>query len=284
MAQVPEWLKSARRIVLHVAGVYGLLLVILFSLQSCLLYHPDTPTRAIVATPDSIGLEYESVKIPTADGVTLDAWFVPAKNPRGVLLFFHGNAGNMSHRLESIRIFNRLRLSTLIIDYRGYGQSDGEPSEEGTYRDADAAWAYLTERRGVPPEKIVLFGRSLGGAIAANAASRHRAGALILESAFTSVPDMAAEIYWFLPARWLARYDYDTREALASVSSPILIIHSPNDGLVPFSHGRALFAAAREPKQFLEISGGHNSGFLQSGRRYLDGIDSFLNAHLDNPK
>jgi fermentation-respiration switch protein FrsA (DUF1100 family) len=280
MASVRDLLNSTRRVLVPVAGFYVLLLVALFLLQSCLIYHPDTPTRAIVATPQSIGLAYEPVKIPTDDGLTLDAWFVPARNARGVLLFFHGNAGNISHRLQSIRLFNRLGLSTLILDYRGYGQSDGEPSEEGTYRDGQAAWRYLTERRGISPKKIVLFGRSLGGAIAAHAATQHQAGALILESAFTSVPDMAADIYWFLPVRWLTRFDYDTEAALASVTIPVMIIHSPDDQIVPFAHGRTLFAAAREPKQFLEISGGHNNGFLQSEQQYLTALEAFLETHF----
>ena len=280
MASVRDLLNSTRRVLVPVVGFYALLLVALFLLQSCLIYHPDTPTRAIVATPQSIGLAYEPVKIPTDDGLTLDAWFVPARNARGVLLFFHGNAGNISHRLQSIRLFNRLGLSTLILDYRGYGQSDGEPSEEGTYRDAQAAWRYLTERRGISPKKIVLFGRSLGGAIAAHAATQHQAGALILESAFTSVPDMAADIYWFLPVRWLTRFDYDTEAALASVTIPVMVVHSPDDQIVPFAHGRSLFAAAREPKQFLEIGGGHNNGFLQSEQQYLTALDAFLDTHL----
>jgi fermentation-respiration switch protein FrsA (DUF1100 family) len=255
-------------------------LLALFLLQSCLVYQPDTPTRKIVATPTSIGLEYEPLKITTEDGVTLDAWFVPAQDARGILLFFHGNAGNMSHRLESIRIFNKLRLSTLIFDYRGYGLSEGEPSELGTYRDAEAAWRHLTEHRNVAEDKIVLFGRSLGGAIAAHTASRHVACALILESAFTSVPDMAAEIYWFLPARWLARMSYNTKAALNSVSSPVLVIHSIDDELVPYSHGRALFASAREPKRFLQLRGGHNSSFLQSKQTYFAGLDEFLTTFL----
>ena len=272
-----QWMEKARGVLVPVASVYGVLLLALFLLQSCLVYYP---THEKVATPKSIGLDYESVELTTEDGLMLDAWFVPAQDARGVVLFFHGNAGNISHRLGSVEVFHDLRFSTLIFDYRGYGQSEGEPSEEGTYADADAAWRYLTEERGVPPEKIVLFGRSLGSAIAANAATRHRAGALILESAFTSVPDVAAEIYWFFPVRWLARIDYDTMGALDSIASPTLFIHSPDDELIPYAHGRALYEAAKEPKQFLEINGGHNRGFLQSGSVYTDGLDAFLTTYF----
>lgn len=269
-----------RRISLHVVGIYGAVLLALFLLQSCLVFQPHTPTRSIVATPQSIGLDHQSLKITTEDGLTLDAWYVPVREPRATLLYFHGNAGNISHRLASIRIFNRLRLATFIFDYRGYGRSEGEPSEVGTYRDAEAAWRYLTEHRRIPEEKIVLFGRSLGGAVAAYMASRHQAGALILESTFTSVPDMAAEIYWFFPVRWLTHIEYNTKSALASVSSPVLVIHSADDEIVPYAHGQALFKAAHPPKQFLELRGGHNTGYLQSGQRYLDGLDEFLTLHL----
>lgn len=280
MATTRAWLKTTRRILTPLAGIYGTLVLLLFLLQSCLIYYPNVPSRAIIATPKSVGLDYETVKISTVDGLSLDGWYVPAQDARGVLLFFHGNAGNISHRLESLKIFNRLRLSTLIFDYRGYGRSEGDPSEQGTYRDADAAWRYLTEVRHVARQRIVLFGRSLGGAIAAHAASRLQPAALILESAFTSVPDMAAQHYWMFPVRWLARYRYDTRQALGTVSCRVLIIHSPNDEIIPFRHGRDLFDTARKPKRFLEIRGGHNTGFLMSGQRYLNGLDEFLTAAL----
>lgn len=280
MARTRGWHKTIRRIPTRHGVLCTSLVLLLFLLQSCLIYYPDVPTRAIVATPDAIGLDYEPVKISTGDGLNLDGWYVPARDARGVLLFFHGNAGNISHRLESLEIFNRLRLSTLIFDYRGYGRSEGTPSEEGTYRDAAAAWRYLTEIRRVPRERIVLFGRSLGGAIAAHAASRHRPAALILESAFTSVPDVATHYFGMFPVRWLTRYRYDTGRALRTVSCPVLIIHSPDDEIIPFQHGRALFDIAPSEKRFLSIRGDHNTGFLMSGEHYVNGLDEFLAAVL----
>ena len=274
------WLNSLWRIVLVAIAVYVTLGVFMYFFQPRLLYLPGVPSRAHMATPQAIGLDYEPVRIETGDGVTLDAWFIPAANPRGTLLFFHGNAGNISHRLQSIAIFHELGLSVLIVDYRGYGASTGEPSEDGTYADALAAWRYLTETRGVPANRIILFGRSLGSAVAANLASRTTPTALILESAFTSAPDLAADHYWFFPARWLTRFRYDTRTALASIGCPLLLVHSRHDEIVPFAHGRALLDAAREPKQFLELRGGHNDGFVVSGRAYRDGLDAFLTAHV----
>ncbi len=275
-------LNSILSILLLVASAYGVLVLVLFFFQSRLLYLPNLPSREIIATPDSVGLAYEPVTLITDDAVTLDGWFVPARQPRGVLLFFHGNAGNISHRLDSLKIFNELGLATLIFDYRGYGRSHGQPSEQGTYRDAQAAWRYLTEERHSPAQDIVLFGRSLGASIAAHLASEYTPKALIIESAFTSVPDLAAEVYPFVPARWLARFRYSTEAHLRSVSCPVLIVHSRDDEIIPFAHGRRLFAVANEPKQLLEIRGGHNDGFLVSGQTYVDALDTFLKAHLDH--
>jgi fermentation-respiration switch protein FrsA (DUF1100 family) len=262
------------------AAAYAVVLLALFVFQSRLVFFPNMPSRAIGPGPDSIGLAYESVEIITEDGIKLDAWYVPAQQPRGVVLFFHGNAGNISHRLDSLRIFNALNLDTLIFDYRGYGRSDGNVSEQGTYRDGEAVWRYLTEKRGIAAAEIVLFGRSLGAAIAAYVASRHTPGALILESGFVSVPDMAAALYPWLPARRLARIGYPTGKYLQTVSCPVLIVHSRDDEIIPLEQGRKLYEFAREPKHFLELRGSHNDGFLVSGRRYIDSFDNFLTALL----
>ena len=267
--------------VMFVAIAYTALTLVLFLLQSHLVYYPNTPSREVTATPDQAGLAYESVNFTTEDGVLLDGWFLPTEQPRGVLLFFHGNAGNISHRLESLRIFHDLGLSTFIFDFRGYGRSEGKASEQGTYRDAAAAWRYLTVERGIPTQSIVYFGRSLGASIAAHLAMKQAPRALILESAFTSVPDVGARAYPFLPVRWLARFRYDTKEYLKSVSAPILLIHSPHDEIIPFKFGRELFASANEPKRFFEIRGGHNDGFRVSGKAYVNAIDAFLTDHLD---
>lgn len=273
-------MRNILSIVVKAAAAYAVVLLVLFVFQSRLVYSPDTPSRAIGASPDNIGLAYEPVEIITEDGIKLDAWYVPAKEPRGVMLFFHGNAGNMSHRLGSLKIFNELNLDTLIFDYRGYGRSEGKVSEQGTYRDADAAWRYLTVERGIPAAEIILFGRSLGAAIAAYVATRHRPGALILESGFVSVPEMAAILYPWLPARQLARIGYPTGEYLKTASCPVLIVHSRDDEIIPFNQGRQLFELASEPKHFLELLGGHNDGFQVSGRRYLDGLENFLAASM----
>lgn len=268
-------------LILLAFGAYLALALLAFLFQGHLVYFPNAPSRALEATPESAGLAYESVDFSTDDGVRLHGWFLPGPAAaRATLLFCHGNAGNISHRLDSLKIFHDLGLSVLIFDYRGYGESDGRPSEAGTYRDAEAAWRYLTDQRGIAPENIVIFGRSLGAAVAAHLAAAHKPKALILESGFTSAPDLAAEIYWFLPVRWLLRLRYDAAAYLKQVRAPVLIVHSRDDEIIPFRHGRALFAAANEPKELLQIRGDHNQGFLISGRAYIDGIDAFLKAHL----
>lgn len=267
-------------VLLSIALAYvGVLAAVYFG-QASLLYFPGIPSRELTATPLDLGLAYEDVTITTEDGVRLHGWWIPHPRPRAVLLHFHGNAGNVSHRLELIRIFHDLGLAVLIFDYRGYGRSQGKPDEAGTQRDALAAWRHLTESRHVPAQQIVLHGQSLGAALAAWIAARERPGALILESAFTSVPDLAAELYPWLPARRLARFHYATRAYLGSVRCPVLVIHSPDDEIIPYAHGQRLYETAAGPKAFLKLRGDHNAGFLLSGRHYVDGLDTFLREHL----
>jgi uncharacterized protein len=269
-------MKSLASILLVLGLAYAALVALMWVRQESLLFLPGIPSRQLAATPAAIGLEHEELWIETADGETLHAWFVPARHERGTLLFFHGNAGNISHRLESLRIFHRLGLSVLIVDYRGYGQSTGRPSEQGTYEDARAAWRHLVEARGIPAERIVLFGRSLGGAIAAWLATEYEPRGLIVESTFRSVPDLAAELYWFLPVRRLARVEYPVESLLNSVAAPVLVVHSRDDEIIPFHHGEALHIAAGERARILELLGDHNTGFLQSQRVYVEGIRAFL--------
>ena len=256
----------------------GLLLLVYF-LQDRLLYFPF---KEIDASPAAIQLFFEDVSLAASDGTTISAWWIPAHNERAVLLFCHGNAGNISHRLDSIDIFNRLGLSVLIFDYRGYGASAGRPSENGTYLDAEAAWRYLVEVQKKKPEKIILFGESLGGAVAAEIASRHKPGGLILMSSFTSIPELAGMLYPFLPARWLSKFRYATIDKIGSITAPTLIIHSPDDEIVPFAQGMALYEKAAGPKQFLQIKGGHNEGFFVSGDLYVQGLKNFMDKYFTN--
>ena len=261
-------------ILISLAIAYALLVAFVVVFQSRLVYFPDTG-RALAATPRAYHLDFETHEIRTEDGERLHAWWVPAREARGTVLILHGNAGNISHRLDYLVMFHRLGYATLIIDYRGYGQSSGSPSEAGTYRDAEAAWRWLTSR-GTRPTDIVILGESLGGAVAAWLAARVTPRALILASAFTSVPDLGAQVYPFLPVRLLSRFSYDTLGALRRVQAPVLIAHSRDDDIVPYAHGQALFAAAREPKQFLEMRGGHNDGFIFMREEWVAELQAFL--------
>lgn len=258
-------------------AVYAGVALYLYVFQARYVYFPQLPSRSVTDTPADIGLAFEAVSLGTRDGETLAGWYIPAPAARGALLYLHGNGGHIGHRLDQIEVFHRLGLDVLIIDYRGYGASSGRPSEDGTYLDALAAWNHLTQERRIAPERIVVFGESLGGAIAAWLAARHTPAGLILYASFSSVADLARALFPMYPA-WLVRYRYDTRAALDRVSCPLLILHSPADEIIPFSHGQALLAAAHEPKRLVELRGGHNDALLLSREIYAREIDAFLTS------
>lgn len=263
------------------AIVYASVLLLVLLVQGSMVYYPEMPSRELAVTPDLIGLSFESVYFTTQDHEKLHGWSVPAPKERGTVLFFHGNAGNISHRLETIQILNDLHLSVFIFDYRGYGISSGKPSEQGTYADALAALQYVTRTLRLNPNQMIYFGRSLGGAIAAQLAAEHPPKALILESTFTSAPDMASHILPIFPLRWLTRFSYNTLSHIKSIHCPLLVIHSPDDEIIPFQFGRRLYESANEPKYFLTIHGSHNEGYLQSRQTYTKGLKHFLST-LDN--
>ena len=233
------------------------------------------PSKDVLVTPRTVGLAFEDIYLQSGEA-RIHAWYVPAKNARLSVLFCHGNAGNMSHRLETLSLFNTLGVNVLIFDYAGYGRSEGKASEAQTYRDVEAAWRFLVEEQGANPKSIVLFGRSLGGGVATWLAAKERPGALILESTFSSVPEMGAKLYPLLPVRLLARVHYDSAVRLAQIDSPKLFIHSRDDEIVPFEQGESLYRRAHEPKTFVEIRGSHNDGFLDSGAHYIASLQSFL--------
>jgi fermentation-respiration switch protein FrsA (DUF1100 family) len=243
--------------------------------QAAMIFFPD---RLLNATPASWGLAYEDVFLSAEDGVELHGWYIPRQGSNRVLLFMHGNAGNISHRGESIAIFHRLGLNVLIFDYRGYGQSQGEPSEHGLYQDAAAAWQYLIETRGFDSQDIILFGRSLGGAVAAKLASEVQAGGVILESTFSSARDVAASLFPILSRLIVLRYGFDTAAYLNGVVCPVLVLHSPEDDIIPFYLGEKVYQAAGEEKLFVKIQGDHNGGFLQSQPRYEQELGRFISS------
>jgi hypothetical protein len=246
-------------------------------LEDRFIFFPDPH---LVATPAAVGLAYEEVHFTTADGVQLHGWFVPARGAQWTLLWFHGNAGNISHRLDNLqRLHQRLGISVFLFDYRQYGRSQGKISESGTYVDADAALQTLQQRMDIDPAAILLFGRSLGSAVAVDLARRAPSRALILESPFTSVPDMAAAVFPWLPIGSWLRTRYDSLGKIPQVTVPLLVLHGDRDDVVPFAHGQRLFAAANEPKTFYTIPGAsHNDTYLVGGEPYWQAWERFLGS------
>ncbi len=243
------------------AGTIVALLLRLLSLvllQGRRLYHP---TRELEALPSDLGLPYENVFLTTSDNVSLHGWFIPADQACTnvlTLLMCHGNGGNISHRLDSFAVYHSLGLSVLAFDYRGYGQSAGSPSERGMYLDAAAAWDFLIHQRRCSTSKTIILGRSLGGAVAAQLASTASPAGLVIESAFTSVKDLAAEYHPLLPARRLCRFEYSTIKYIQQVRCPVLLLHSRQDQTVPFAHAQRLLNAAPNDKKLIELTGSHN--------------------------
>ena len=264
------------------ASIFVLLSLALYLLQDKMVFLANMPGRALTASPGDMGLEYENVSLATSDGEHLHGWFVPAINSRGVILFFHGNAGNISHRLDSIGIFHQLGLDTLIIDYRGYGQSSGKASEKGTYLDAQAAWNYLVDERGIPAGEIIIFGRSLGGAVGAWLGTQQTPAAVIIESSFTSGVDMARRLYPFLPANLITRLRYPVAEYASQLDCPVLVVHSRDDEIIPFDMGQSIYKAVKQRKSFLELRGDHNGGFYISRHDYVAGLDDFIESVLED--
>ncbi len=239
------------------------------------IYHPD---RHLIATGAELGRPFQDVFFRAEDGVQLNGWFFPAVNgsPRSALafLFCHGNAGNISHRLDTCHALLSTGANVLLFDYRGYGRSQGHPSEEGTCRDAQAAFHWLREK-GFPGRKIVAFGESLGGGVATELAVREPVGGLILQSTFTSMPDIGAEVFPWLPVRLLARIRYETCSKLPQLKVPVLIMHSRGDELIGFHHCEKNFAAANQPKLQWEITGWHNTP-MTDPKRFIAGLEKFL--------
>lgn len=247
--------------------------------QPSMIFFPYT---RLEQTPADWGLEYEDVLLDTEDGLRLHGWYMPHFGAKQTVLFFHGNAGNISHRGDSVEIFHRLGLNVFIIDYRGYGKSQGKPDEHGLYKDARAAWRYLTEKRGFNQQDIILFGRSLGGVVAAELAAESQPAGLIIESTFSSARDVANVIFPVLSWLIFLRYDFNTAAHVARVSCPVLVLHSPDDDIIPFHLGEKVFQAANEPKSFIRMRGGHNNGFLVSQPDYEQAIGAFVFSEVKN--
>ena len=233
------------------------------------------PLKKIEATPQDIGLDYEEVYISAKDGVRIAGWYIPSRSPRATFIFSHGNGGNISHRLEKIKMFNDLHVNVLIFDYRGYGMSKGSPSEEGLYLDAEAVYNYLVKEKKVPPQKVIGYGESLGGPVIIDLASKHKLGGIIVEGSFPSIRDMAKKYFPFIPS-FVYKTTYNSLEKIGRIKAPKLHFHSVSDEVVPYELGKKLFDSAPGPKEFVDLEGGHNDSFLISRDVFVKKIDSFI--------
>lgn len=241
------------------------------------------PEKSITETPSDFAIDFEDVYFIAKDGVKLHGWFISGES-NTTWIWFHGNAGNISHRLENLSLIREyLGVNIFIFDYRGYGWSEGKVSEEGTYRDADAALVHILSRQDVDPAKIVLFGRSMGCAVAVDLAYRNNVYALIIESPFTSISDMVRKTVPLLPIGAFIRTKYDSLSKIRAVTCPVLVIHGDQDEVVPIEFGCRLYQAANEPKEFYTISGsGHNDTYVVGGVGYFSALSEFL-GKLNKP-
>ncbi|ODS34845.1 MAG: Alpha/beta hydrolase family protein [Candidatus Scalindua rubra] len=278
-----------KRYVIYLVIIILLIMIFPKFIEKRLIFHPDKSNDSI--TPDVYGLEYDDVTFQTEDGLNLNGWFVPGKKSspdddlpacragRHTLLWFHGNAGNINHRLDNIKmLYDRVPVNVFIFDYRQYGKSEGRVSEQGTYIDARAALSYLRSRKDINHEKIIFFGRSLGSAVAVELALKEKCCAMILETPFTSIKEMGKKLYPFLPISLFIRTKYDSLSKIGDIKVPILIMHGDKDELVPIEQARKLYETADEPKEFYTIPGAtHNDTHIVGGEEYFDVIKRFVN-------
>jgi fermentation-respiration switch protein FrsA (DUF1100 family) len=272
-------------LVVLVLVAYLSLLVLLRLNESRLIYFPG-PERKLVAPAAHLGLPIQRVQFEAEDGIRLVSWVIPAEaDGQGFwLLICHGNAGNLSQfgRPDHYAGLRQLGLNLLAFDYRGYGESEGMPSEEGLYKDASAAYRYLHEKLAVPPDRILIFGHSLGSAVAVDLAGRAPHAGLIVEGALTSAIERGAELYPYIPVRWIGRSRFSSIDKISRVTVPKLFLHAKGDEVIPIAHGRRLFEASPAPKTFVELNGGHGDAFDIDSAKYFGSIRRFV-AGLPTP-
>ncbi|MBT5472205.1 MAG: alpha/beta hydrolase [Nitrospina sp.] len=265
------------------AVLFVLYAVLLVGCEKNIIYHPSKFPDGYW-NPQSMGLNVQDVNFQSEDGIKLHGWFVASPNARATLLWFHGNAGNLSHRLDNIQRLLPLNINIFIFDYRGYGKSEGAPDEKGIYRDSLAAYNKVLELEGVSVDSLFLFGRSLGGICAVETALNNPARGLILESVFTSAADMSRKIFPLFPLGWAIRSKLDAIGKVAQIKLPKLILHGDRDEIVPFDLGRKLYDAAADPKIFYTIEGaGHNDTYIMGGHDYYQALDGFISETLKIP-
>lgn len=272
------WIQSAGFLVAAIV-VY---IVFLLLFENKIIFHPSRYPEGYW-DPASVGVPAQDIYFTSEDGVKLHGWFIPAPKAVATVLWFHGNAGNISHRLDNIQRLAPLNLNIFIFDYRGYGRSEGEPDEQGIYKDSKAAYKTVIGLNSVSVDTLFLFGRSLGGICAVETALNHPARGLILESVFTSASDMSRKVFPLIPLGWAIRSKLDAIGKVPNLKLPKLFLHGTRDEIVPYDLGRKLFDHAGEPKKFYPIEGaGHNDTYTIGGRDYFDTLNRFITETLTN--
>jgi fermentation-respiration switch protein FrsA (DUF1100 family) len=272
------WTQSAGLLVFFVL-VYAAFLLLF---ENKVIFHPARYPEGFW-NPSSVGIPAQDIYFASEDGVKLHGWFIPNPNAVATLLWFHGNAGNISHRLDNIQRLKPLNLNIFIFDYRGYGRSEGVPDEQGIYKDSRAAYKKVLAMDGVSVDSLFLFGRSLGGICAVETAMNHPARGLILESVFTNSADMSRQVFPLIPLGWAIRSKLDAIGKVPHLKLPKLFLHGTRDEIVPYDLGRKLFEQAGDPKTFYSIEGaGHNDTYILGGVGYYDVLNRFITETLQN--
>lgn len=275
-----RWVISMiRGVVLGVGAFYGGALTLGYFVQDKFIFPAP---REVYRTPAAMGWAFDDVSLPV-DHETTRGWFIPKEGARGTILYSHGNGECIADSLEAVGIYRDLGFNVLVYDYGGYGQSTGKPSEQRCYDDVRAMWKYLTVTRGIPPDRIVLFGRSLGGGPTTQLATEVKPACVVLESTFCSIPAMARAKFPLIPAWLILRTRFDNLAKVARITAPLLVIHSRTDSVVPFAQGRALYERATCRKEFLEIHGDHNDDFMVDKKTYEDGLKKFFDSVFPAP-
>lgn len=265
------------------AAIYALVCLVFYLLQEKLVFAPAPPPQR---DPSSLGFSFQNLELATDDGARVHAWWIPSQDARGetkmrgAVLVCHGNAGNIERRLGLAEVFARHGFGVLLFDYRGYGKSRGRPTEAGAYADAERAHAFLVREAGFTAREVVIFGESLGGAVGIELALRRPSAGLVVENTFTSIPDIGAQRYPWIPVRWLARVRFDSAAKMQRLQVPLLVVHSPDDEVVPIAHGKLLFERASEPKEFIETRGVHSAGGFLQTKEWRDRVCTFVDRAL----
>lgn len=263
------------RILIYFIFIGVVFVMYVWYLEETTVFHPD---RVITRTPADSQLDYEDVYCVTEDRVQVHGWFIKSSQAKNTVIFFHGNAGNIADRIEKAQLFVKMGLNVLLVDYRGYGKSSGKPTEKGIYKDALAAYDYLSTRQDVDVKRVIVYGSSLGGAVAIDLAAQRKVGGLVIDSSFSSAADMARVIFPFVPS-FLIRTKMDSVRKVQAISVPKLFLHSRGDETVSFALGQKLFNAAASPKEFIEIEGTHNEGYATSHAVFVNSIEKFLKQY-----